>query len=48
MTKDMYLYFKTSQNNQGGSPFSDPSNVHTNIKDGLGIFWSVSVDEKEK
>lgn len=48
MTKDMYLYFKTSQNNQGGSPFSDPSNVHTNIKDGLGIFGSVSVDEKEK
>lgn len=48
MTKDTYLYFKTTMNNQGGTPFSDPTNVHSNIQNGLGIFGSVSTDQKEK
>jgi hypothetical protein len=48
MTEDTYLYFQSMRNNQGGSPFSDPSNVHTNVKNGLGIFGSMSVDVKEK
>jgi hypothetical protein len=48
MTEDTYLYFKSIPKNQGGSPFSDPTNVHSNVKNGLGIFGSVSVSVKEK
>lgn len=48
MTEDTYLYFKSIPKNQGGSPFSDPTNVHTNVENGLGIFGSVSVSVKEK
>lgn len=48
MTEDTYLYFKSIPKNQGGSPFSDPTNVYTNVENGLGIFGSVSVSVKEK
>lgn len=48
MTEDTFTYFESFKNNQGGNPFSDPSNVFTNIENGLGIFGSVSTDFKEK
>lgn len=48
MTEETYKYFQSLKNNQGGTPFSDPSNVYTNVSNGLGIFGSVAFDMKEK
>jgi hypothetical protein len=42
LSEDMYKYFKSIENNQPNGPFSDPVNAHTNVKNGLGIFGSVS------
>jgi hypothetical protein len=42
LSEDTYKYFKSIENNQPFGPFSDPVNVHTNVKNGLGIFGSVS------
>lgn len=42
LSEDTYKYFKSIDNNQPNGPFSDPVNVHTNVKNGLGIFGSVS------
>lgn len=44
LSEDTYKYFKSVQNNEANtpSPFSDPVNVHTNVKNGLGIFGSIS------
>ena len=42
LSEDTYKYFKSIENNDGSSPFSDPVNVHTNVQNGLGIFGSVS------
>lgn len=47
MSEDMYKYFKSIQNNDGSTPFSDPVNVHTNVQNGLGIFGSVSTSALE-
>ncbi|MCH2223585.1 MAG: DUF4249 domain-containing protein [Crocinitomicaceae bacterium] len=42
LSEDTYKYFKSIDKNQPFDPFSDPVNTHTNVKNGLGIFGSVS------
>jgi hypothetical protein len=48
LTEDAFKYFKTIENNQPNGPFNDPTNVFTNVKNGLGIFGSYSVSELTK
>ncbi len=40
LSSDLYRYFRSIPNNQPNGPFNDPSNVYTNVKNGLGIFGS--------
>jgi hypothetical protein len=48
LSKDTYRYLSSKQKNAGGDPFSDPSNVYTNVINGLGIFGSYSSSDFTK
>lgn len=48
LSEGAFKYFKSIGNNQPNGPFNDPSNVYTNVKNGLGIFGSYSRSFLEK
>ncbi len=49
VTEDYFRYRKSHQYvmNNEGNPFSEPAGVHTNIRNGYGIFSIMSADIKE-
>lgn len=48
VSEGVFNYFKSIENNQPNGPFNDPTNVYTNVKNGLGIFGSFSSSELTK
>lgn len=48
MTEGVFKYFKSIGNNQPNGPFNDPTNVYTNVKNGLGIFGCVATSQLTK
>ncbi len=48
MSEGVFKYFKSIGNNQPNGPFNDPTNVYTNVKNGLGIFGSYGRSELTK
>lgn len=45
MSEEAYLYYKSVQNSQATSPFTEPVKVYNNIEGGFGIFGSLSPSE---
>ncbi len=49
VTEDYFKYRKTYQfaTENGDNPFSEPTNIHTNVKNGYGVFSVLSYDAVE-
>lgn len=48
LSSELYRYFASIQKNQPNGPFNDPTNVYTNVQNGLGIFGSFASYDKTK